>query len=82
MHIKKCRDFSSQASLNFHVEPRLISGYRIPDSLLLFNSPKARNRGFEFQKRRQLFLSVHNEPLSVVAMCVCDPDRSSARIDG
>ena len=70
MHIKKCRDFSSQASLNFHVEPRLISGYRIPDSLLLFNSPKARNRGFEFQKRRQLFLSVHNETLSVVAMCV------------
>jgi hypothetical protein len=34
------------------------------------------NRRFEFQKRRQLFIRVHNETLSIVAMCVCNPDRS------
>ena len=28
------------------------------------------NRRFEFQKRSQLFIRVHNETLSVVAMCV------------
>ena len=31
--------------------------------------------GFEFHKRSQLFIPTHNETLSVVAMCVCDPDR-------
>jgi hypothetical protein len=30
----------------------------------------------------QLFIRVHNETLSVVAMCVCNPDRSPARIHG
>jgi hypothetical protein len=29
------------------------------------------NRGFEFHKRSQLFIRVHDEPLSVVAMRVC-----------
>jgi hypothetical protein len=33
---------------------------------------------FEFQKRRQHFVGVHNETLPVVAMRVCDPDRSPA----
>ncbi|PYK07863.1 MAG: hypothetical protein DME61_11655 [Verrucomicrobia bacterium] len=28
------------------------------------------NRGFQFQKRTQLFIRVHNVTLSVVAMCV------------
>ena len=31
---------------------------------------------FEFQKSGQLFLRSHNETLSVVSMCVCNPDRS------
>ena len=34
------------------------------------------NRRFEFKKRRQQFIRVHNETLSVAAMCVCNPDRS------
>jgi hypothetical protein len=33
-------------------------------------------RRFEFQKRRQLLIRSCNETLSVVAMCVCNPDRS------
>jgi hypothetical protein len=34
------------------------------------------NRGFEFDKRSQLFIRVQDETLSVPAMCVCNPDRS------
>jgi hypothetical protein len=40
------------------------------------------NRRFEFKKSRQLFVGAHNKALSVVTMCVCNPDRSPARIDG
>jgi hypothetical protein len=36
------------------------------------------NRRFEFQKRSQLFIRSHNETLSVVAVRVCNPDRSPA----
>jgi hypothetical protein len=31
-------------------------------------------RPLEFQKRRQLFIGVHNEPPSVVAVRVSNPD--------
>ena len=34
------------------------------------------NRPFQLKKRSQLFFRVHDEPLSVVAMCVHDPDFS------
>jgi hypothetical protein len=34
------------------------------------------NRRFDFQNSRQLFVRVHDEPLSVVAMRVRNPDRS------
>jgi len=34
------------------------------------------NRRFEFHKRRQLFIRAHNETVSVVAMCICNPDPS------
>jgi hypothetical protein len=33
-----------------------------------------------FQKRSQLFIHTHNETLSIVAMCVSNPDRSPRRI--
>ncbi len=33
------------------------------------------NRRFQFQKRGQLFIRMHNETLSVAAMCVRNPDR-------
>jgi hypothetical protein len=38
------------------------------------------NRRFKFQKRSQLFIGVHNETLSVIAMCVCNPDCSPVGI--
>jgi hypothetical protein len=39
------------------------------------------NRRFEFEKRRQLFIRVHNVTLSVVAVRVRNPDRSSVGIN-
>jgi hypothetical protein len=39
------------------------------------------NRTFEFEKRGQLFIGTHNQAVSVVAMCVCNPDRSPAGIN-
>ena len=39
------------------------------------------NCGFEFRKRSQLFIRTHNETLSVVAMCVCNPDCSPVAIN-
>jgi hypothetical protein len=38
------------------------------------------NRPFQFQKRSQLIIGVHNETLSVVAMRVNNPDCSPLRI--
>jgi hypothetical protein len=38
------------------------------------------SRRFEFQKSGQLFIRTHNEPLSVAAMSVNNPDCSSLRI--
>jgi hypothetical protein len=35
-----------------------------------FTLPWLENHRFEFQKSRQLFIRVHNETLSVAAMCV------------
>jgi hypothetical protein len=40
------------------------------------------NRPFQFQKRAELFIGVHNETLSVAAMRVNNPDRSPLRIKG
>jgi hypothetical protein len=39
------------------------------------------NRRFEFEKRGQLFICVHNETLSVVAVRVSNPDRSPVAIN-
>ncbi len=43
---------------------------------------KRGNRRFKFQKRGQLFIRVHNEAFSVIAMRVSNPDCSSVRIHG
>jgi hypothetical protein len=48
---------------------------RLEEPGLLQRSGPA-NRRFEFHKRRQQFIGVYNERLSVVAMCVNNPDRS------
>jgi hypothetical protein len=37
--------------------------------------------GFKFQKRSQLFIGVLNETLSIIAMRVCNPDRSPVAIN-
>ena len=39
------------------------------------------NRRFQFYKRSQLFIRLHNETLSIVAMCACNPDRSPTGIN-
>jgi hypothetical protein len=38
------------------------------------------NRRFEFHKRGQQFICSYNQMFSVIAMRVCNPDRSPARI--
>jgi hypothetical protein len=40
------------------------------------------NRRFKFEKRGQLFIRTHDETLSIVAMCVSNPDRSPVGING
>ena len=35
---------------------------------------RVENRRFKFHKSSQFFLRVHNEMLSVAAICVCNPD--------
>jgi len=39
------------------------------------------NRRFKFQKRSQLFIRVHHERLSVVAVCLSNPDRARIEIN-
>jgi len=39
-------------------------------------------RGFKFHKRRKLLIRVHNNTLSVVVVCVCNPDGSPLGIHG
>jgi hypothetical protein len=48
------------------------------DISILFNRS---NRHFEFQKRSRLFIRTHNETLSVAAVRVSNPDRSSVGIN-
>src|SRR5439155_21683758 len=38
------------------------------------------HRRFEFQKRSQFFIGSHTVTLSVVAVCVCNPDRFYSRV--
>jgi hypothetical protein len=48
---------------------------------LLSGAEFTANRRFQFQKRRQLFIRVHNKTLPVVTMCVHNPDRSPVGIN-
>jgi hypothetical protein len=36
---------------------------------------------FKFDKRSQLFIRLYNEPLSVAAVRICNPDRSPVGIN-
>jgi hypothetical protein len=49
--------------------------------LLLLQDVGARDQ-FELHKRRQLFIRMHNEALSVAAMCICHKGCPPARIRG
>jgi hypothetical protein len=42
--------------------------------------PQPPNCRFQFQKRRQLFVRVNNETLSVVAVRISNPDRAAFEI--
>jgi hypothetical protein len=45
------------------------------------NSRVRAHRRFEFKKSAQLFIGVHNETLSVAAMCVGNPGCSPVSVD-
>jgi hypothetical protein len=55
---------------------------RVLLSLNLVSQQAETNRPFQFQKRRQFFVGVHNEALTVAAMCVSHEDRSPFAIHG
>jgi hypothetical protein len=42
----------------------------------IFCQKMSGNVSFQFKKRSQLFIRVHNEALTVAAMCVSNPDGS------
>jgi hypothetical protein len=44
--------------------------------------PADRNRRFGFHKGGQFLIGSHNEPLSVIAVRVSDPDRSPRSLHG
>jgi hypothetical protein len=43
---------------------------------------QAASRRFQFEKRSQLFTRTRNETLSVVVVCVCNPDCLTVGIHG
>jgi len=45
------------------------------------NSSASANRRFEFHKRGQQFIRVHNVTFAFIAMRVCNPDRSPVGIN-
>jgi hypothetical protein len=63
---------------------RVISTFIVSVSQTYLFSPFSDlgSRGFEFQKRGQRFIRVHNKAPTVVAVRVNDPDRSPLRING
>jgi hypothetical protein len=46
----------------------------VPDSGSNFSALAAAKRRVKFQKRSQLFIGTHDEPLSVIAMRISNPD--------
>ena len=48
--------------------------------LALIRLARSANRCFQFQKRAHYFISIHNEALSIVAVCVDNPDCPPPRI--
>ena len=58
------------------------AGKLFPSLLQKGRSTERINWRFKFHKRGQFIICPHNEPLSVIAVCVHNPDRSPLRING
>jgi len=81
-----------QPFLQVKTESLALKGFMRVDSVSLLSTRQRQNdlrdqihrefvnRPFQFHKRSQLFVGLHNEPLSVAAMCASNPDRSPVGI--
>ena len=70
---------SSHSSRNAKLRP--ISKRKLSSFRRSLKVRSATDRSFQFHKRSQLFIRTHNETLSVVAMRVSNPDRSSFKFE-
>jgi hypothetical protein len=70
--------FPIQRIPSFIIRP---SGLNLDNGDLFWGSRANTDRRFQFHKRSQSFIRSHNEPLSVAAMCVSNPDCSPLRIN-
>jgi hypothetical protein len=74
--------FSGNRDARFHRNLRnAMPGWLPLDAFVPSAANCTTNRRFKFKKRRQLLISVHNETLAVVAMCVSDPHCSPVGIN-
>jgi hypothetical protein len=62
------KSFAKQWSLDFVPWRLPLQGWLLLGVFALKASSLSRNRLFEFHKRRQFFIGVHNETLSVIAL--------------
>ena len=69
---------SSHSSRNAKPRPNSKRNYQVPTSL---KGGSATDRRFQFHKRSQLFLPLHNGTLAVAAVRVNNPNRSAFRIN-
>src|SRR6266487_1668806 len=76
------RDYGCTQKQRAPREQHYLSHVLLIDNANLGGVRFRRDGFFQFQKRGQLFICPHSEALSVIAMRVCNPDRSSARIEG
>jgi hypothetical protein len=63
----------SEQSTATHCGAAEMEGWLV-EPLHLFSQNMNTNRPFQFDKRSQLFISAHDETLSIAAMCVHNPD--------
>jgi hypothetical protein len=66
-----------------HVRGRRDSRFRSKNGEVFTNQIHCKRvyRPLQFNERSQLFIRTHDEPLTVAAMCVCNPDRSPVGIN-
>jgi hypothetical protein len=83
-HRLNAQSFKKLSSPKRAVLLQLLSSRRLQRSWVfdIFCQKMNGNVSREFKKCSQLVISAHNEPLSIVAMRVSNPDGSSVRIHG